>query len=138
MPPSSIANPDLLDRESDQSRDVLIPGISVDRDLEGSSRRASGNLRGVGPAARDEDAAHQNEGSRKQRLANPLPSGPATGNGQPSYAEARQKQSVGPPGAVPLMERQGGHASGNSQSGTDSMTSWNDRRRRERADGSRG
>jgi hypothetical protein len=139
VPPASVANPDLLDRESDQSRDVLIPGISVDRDLEGSSRGAnSGNLRITGSATRDEDATHQNERSRKQSLANPLPTGPAPGDGQPSYAEARQKQGVAPPAAVPLMERQGGHASGNSQSGTDSMTSWNDRRRRERADGSRG
>jgi glycosyltransferase involved in cell wall biosynthesis len=137
VPPSSIANPDLLDGESDQSRDVLIPGISVDRDLEGSSRRA-GNLRTASPTAGAEDTAHQNDRARKQSLSNPFPSGPTPGDGQPSYAEARQKQSVGPPAAVPLMERQGGHAGGNGQTGTDSMTSWNDRRRRERADGSGG
>src|SRR5437870_8231630 len=65
-------------------------GISVDRDLEGSNRRASsGNLRTAGPAARDEDTAHQNEGSRKQNLANPLPSGPTPGDGQPSYEIGR-------------------------------------------------
>jgi hypothetical protein len=37
-----------------------------------------------------------------------------------------------------MMERQGGRASGNSQSGTDSVTSRNDLRRRERADTSLG
>jgi len=138
-PPASVADPDLLDRKSDQSRDVLIPGISVDRDLESSNRPAnSGSFRSGDPtAAGEEQTAHQNR-PRKQSLTNPLPSGPATGDGQPRYAEARQKQGVAPPAAVPIMERQGGHASGNSQSGTDSMTSRNDRGRRERADGSRG
>jgi glycosyltransferase involved in cell wall biosynthesis len=137
-PPASVANPDSLDRESDRNRDILIPGISVDRDLEGSSRRATlGNLRSDGPAARDGDTAHHNEASRKQSLANFLPSGPGAGNGQPSYAEARQKQGVAP-SAVPMMERQGGRASGNSQNGTDSVTSRNDLRRRERADTSLG
>jgi glycosyltransferase involved in cell wall biosynthesis len=137
-PPASVADPDLLDCKSDQSRDVLIPGISVDRDLESSNRSAhSGSLRSGASAAGEEQTA-QNQRSRKQSLTNPLPSGPAAGDGQPRYAEARQKQGVALPSAVPIMERQGGHASGNSQSGTDSMTSWNDGRRRERADGSRG
>jgi hypothetical protein len=136
-PPASVANPGSVDREPDQGRDMLIPGISVNRDLESSSRRtSSGNLR-TGLAARDDETAHQDEGTRKQYLPNPLPSAPGAGDGQPSYAEARQKQGVAPP-AVPMMERQGSHGSGNSQSGTDSTTAWNDRRRRERADGSRG
>jgi glycosyltransferase involved in cell wall biosynthesis len=138
-PPASVTNPGLLDREGDQGRDVLIPGISVDRDLESSSRpNNSDGLSITDRAAREEDTAHQNERSRKQSLPHPLSSGPATGDGQPSYAEARQKQGVPPPAAVPITERQGGHASGNSQSGTDSLTSWSDRRRRERADGSGG
>src|SRR2546423_7846694 len=138
-PPASVADPELLDGQGDHSRDVLIPGISVDRDLESSNRSAnSGSFRSGDPtAAGEEETAHQNR-TRKQSLTNPLPSGPAAGDGQPRYAEARQKQGVAPPSAVPIMERQGGHASGNSQSGTDSMTSRNDGRRRERADGSRG
>jgi glycosyltransferase involved in cell wall biosynthesis len=137
VPPAS-SNPGSLDGESDQSRDVLIPGISVDRDLESSSQRAnSGNLRTGGATARDEDTTHQHERTRNQQLPNPLSGAPGTGDGQPSYAEARQKQAIAPP-AVPMMERQGGHASGNSQSGSDSMTSWDNRRRRERADGSGG
>jgi len=137
-PPAS-ANPGLLDGESDQSRDVLISGISVDRDLEGSSRSASpGNLRNIVPAARQENTAHQNDRTQTQKLPHPLPARPASGDGQPRYAEARQKESVTPPAAIPIVERQGGHASGNSQGGADSLTSWSDRRRRERADGSRG
>jgi len=136
-PPASVADPGSPDRQGDQSRDMLIPGISVDRDLESSRRTSSGNLRTAGSTTRDEDTAHQNERTRDQHLPKPLPSAPGTGDGQPSYAETRQKQGVAPP-AVPMMERQGGHASGNSQSGTDSITSRNDRRRRERADSSRG
>jgi glycosyltransferase involved in cell wall biosynthesis len=137
-PPANIADPDLLDRKGDQGRDVLIPGISMDPDLESSNRSAnSGSLRSGPSAAGEEQTAHQNR-PRKQSLTNPLPTGPATGDGQPRYAEARQKQGVTPPAAVPIMERQGGHAGGNGQSGTDSMTSWNDGRRRERADRSRG
>jgi hypothetical protein len=136
-PPASVVNPGSVDGEGDQGRDMLIPGISVDRDLESSSRRtSSGNLR-AGSAARDDETAHQDERTRNHHLANPLSSAPGAGDGQPSYAEARQKQGVVPP-AVPMMERQGSHGSGNSQSGTDSTTAWNDCRRRERADGSRG
>src|SRR5438309_1878433 len=137
--PPANANSGLLDGESDQSRDVLIPGISIDRDLEGPSRSASaGNLRNSASAARQENTAHQNDRTQTQKLPHPLPARPASGDGQPRYAEARQKESVAPPAAIPIAERQGGHVSGNSQGGADSSTSWSDRRRRERADGSRG
>ena len=137
-PPAS-ANPGLLDGEGDQSRDVLIPGISVDRDLERFSRSANPrNLRNTPPAARQENTAHQNDHTQTQKLPHPLPARPSSGDGQPRYAEARQKETVTPPAAIPIVDGQRGHAGGNSQGGADSLSSWSDRRRRERADGSRG
>src|SRR5205823_12349803 len=124
----------LLEGGGDQSRWCRIPGMSFDRDREGSSRCASlGILRNTAPAARQENTAHQNDRTQTQKLPHPLPARPSSGDGQPRYAEARQKETVTPPAAIPIVDGQRGHAGGNSQGGADSLSSWSDRRRRERA-----